>query len=115
MVLNYVGLVNQNFGRRFNGYTPLELLQIEVEFLKGCGYSLPLDRHCKKPRDPIDKETLFYGLSKAVEFLCKLDGVDNIMDYSKLFEFEYNNPKSNFQSLTKLTSPKKSIQIIRQK
>ena len=81
VVLNYVGLVNQNFGRRFNGYTPLELLQIEVEFLKGCGYSLPLDRHCKKPRDPIDKETLFYGLSKAVEFLCKLDGVDNIMDY----------------------------------
>jgi hypothetical protein len=93
LVLNYVGLVNQNFGRRFNGYTPLELLQIEAEFLKGCGYSLPLDRHCKKPQDPNDKETLFKGLSKAVEFLCQLDGIENVLDYSKLFEFENNGPK----------------------
>ena len=33
--LNYVGKVNEAFGRRFNGYTPLELLQIERAFLKG--------------------------------------------------------------------------------
>ena len=88
MVLNYVGMVNQNFGRRFNGYTPLELLQIEVEFLKGCGYTLPLNRNGKKPENPTDKEVLFNGLSKVVEFLCQLDGVENIMDYSKLFEFK---------------------------
>ncbi|HEX9825617.1 MAG TPA: Na(+)-translocating NADH-quinone reductase subunit F [Flavobacteriaceae bacterium] len=93
MVLNYVGMVNQNFGRRFNGYTPLELLQIEAEFLKGCGYSLPIDRNCKKPNDPTDKETLFNGLSKTVEYLCKLDGIENVMDYSKLFEFESDQPK----------------------
>lgn len=93
VVLDYVGMVNQNFGRRFNGYTPLELLQIEAEFLKGCGYTLPLTQNCKKPKNPTDKERLFNGLCKTVEFLCKLDGVDNVMDYSKLFEFENNRPK----------------------
>ena len=94
IVLNYVGMVNQNLGRRFNGYTPLELLQIEVEFLKGCGYTLPLDRHCKKPKNPLDKDRLFNGLVKTVEFLCRLDGTMNVMDYSKLFEFEKTR-KSN--------------------
>jgi hypothetical protein len=93
VVLNYVGLVNQNFGRQFNGYTPLELLQIEAKFLKGCGYTLPLDRNCKKPQNPLDKETLFNGLCKTVEFLCKMDGVSNVMDHSKLFEFENDRPK----------------------
>jgi len=86
--LNYVGMVNQNFNRRFNGYSPLELLQIEAEFLKGCGYSLPLDLKCKKPKNPTDNEILFNGLCKAVEFLCQLDGIKNVMDYTKLLEFK---------------------------
>ena len=30
--LNYVGLVNQKFGKRFGGYTPLELLQLKQLF-----------------------------------------------------------------------------------
>ena len=85
--LNYVGLVNQNFGRKFNGYSPMELLQIETEFLKGCGYGLPLNRNNRKPKNPTDKEVLFQGLSSAIAFLCALDGVENVMDYSKLFEF----------------------------
>lgn len=88
VVLNYVGIVNQNFGRRFNGYTPLELLQIEAEFLKGCGFSLPLDRNYKKPKNLTDKEILFNGLCRTVEFLCQLDGITNVMDYYKLFEFK---------------------------
>ncbi len=91
VVLNYVGMVNQNFGRKLNGYTPMELLQIEAEFLKGCGYSLPLDPNRKKPKNPTDQETLFNGLCKTVEFLCKLDGVENVLDYSKLFEFKNRN------------------------
>ena len=36
--LNYVGKVHQTLGRKFNGYSPLELLQIEATFLKACGY-----------------------------------------------------------------------------
>ena len=48
--LNYLGNIHQAFGRKFNGYTPLELLQIEATFLKACGYQLPLHHKNKKPK-----------------------------------------------------------------
>ena len=83
--LNYVGVVNQKFGKRFGGYTPLELLKIESEFLKGCGYSLPLHHKGKRPSDPTDKDVLFNGLCAVVACLCELDGIVNVMDYSSLF------------------------------
>ncbi len=83
--LNYLGLVHQNLGRKFNGYAPLELLHIEAAFLQGCGYSLPL-RAANRPANPTDHEVLFNGLSAAIEVLCKLDRVDNVMDYSRLFQ-----------------------------
>ncbi len=86
--LNYVGQVNESFGRRINGYTPKELLKIEAVFLEGCGYSVPLHHRAKKPANPTSKETLFNGLCATIEHLCSLDGVDNVMDYSKLFEFQ---------------------------
>lgn len=95
VALNYVGLVHQNFGRRFNGYTPLELLQIEAEFLKGCGYTLPLNRNVKKPKNPTDKEILFNGLCKTVAFLCKLDRIENVMDYSTLMNLKKPKIKIN--------------------
>jgi hypothetical protein len=91
--LNYVGLVNQKIGKRFNGYTPYELLQIEAVFLKACGFQLPLHHKNKKPNNPTDKEALFNGLSAVVAFLCQLDGVENVMDYSKVFEIEDNKPR----------------------
>ena len=81
--LNYLGMVHQNLGRKFNGYTPLELLQIEAAFLEGCGYSGPIDRSCKKPQDPTSKDTLFNGLSNAIALLCELDGVANVLDHIK--------------------------------
>lgn len=86
--LNYVGLVNQNFGKKFNGYTPLELLQIEAAFLKSCGYTLPLHHGNAKPENPTDKAILFNGLSAVITLLCEFDGIENVMDYSKLFETE---------------------------
>ncbi|GGG29659.1 hypothetical protein GCM10011344_33160 [Dokdonia pacifica] len=88
VLLNYIGKVHQGLGRRFNGYTPQELLQIEAVFLKACGYSLPLNHKGVKPSNPNDKELLFEGLSKTISYLCMLDGVTNVMDYSKLFEFK---------------------------
>ncbi|NAS32652.1 Na(+)-translocating NADH-quinone reductase subunit F [Flavobacteriaceae bacterium R38] len=90
--LNYVGLVHQNLGRKFFGYSPLELLQIEVAFLKGCGYILPL-HHSRRPDHPTSKETLFKGLCAVVAFLCKLDNIDDVMDYSQLFAFEHKEHK----------------------
>ena len=91
--LNYVGRVHQNLGRKFNGYTPLELLQIEASFLKGCGYEGAFYGNCKKPKNPSNKDVLFNGLCEVLAFLCQLDGVSNVMDYSKLFEVENNKPK----------------------
>jgi hypothetical protein len=91
--LSYLGKLNENFGRKIYGYSPKELLQIELVFLKGCGYSVPLLRNSKRPEDPTNKDLLFNGLSETVEFLCKLDNVPNVMDYSKLFEFENDTPK----------------------
>jgi len=86
--LNYVGLVHQNLGRTFNGYSPLELLKIEAEFLKACGFALPLHYKNAKPINPTDKDVLFKGLSGVISFLCELDSISNVMDYTKLFEVE---------------------------
>ncbi|AXP79909.1 hypothetical protein CJ739_814 [Mariniflexile rhizosphaerae] len=93
MELNYIGNVHQTLGRKFNGYTPLELLQIEATFLKACGYQLPLHHKNKKPKNPTDKDTLFNGLTEVVTLLCELDTIPNIMDYTKLFEFENEKPR----------------------
>ncbi len=93
LTLNYVGRVNQTLGRKFNGYTPLELLQIEHTFLKACGFQVPLHFKNNKPKDTTDKGVLFHGLSNVIAFLCRLDNVKNIMDYTKLFEIENDKPK----------------------
>jgi hypothetical protein len=85
--LNYVGLVHQNLGRKFNGYTPLELLQIESAFLMGCGYRLGRN-YCHKPDLLSDKDILFNGLCEVISELCRLDGVKNVMDCNVLFNFE---------------------------
>lgn len=87
LTLNYVGRVHEGLGRKFQGFSPMELLEIETAFLRGCGYTLPLNQRSKKPVDPTSKETLFNGLCAVVEYLCKLEGVNNVMDYSKLFEY----------------------------
>lgn len=84
--LNYIGLVHQNLGRRFNGYSPIELLKIEASFLEGCGYRLS-KTFCYKPDFYKNQDILFYGLKAVVETLCELDGIKNIMDCSSLFDY----------------------------
>jgi hypothetical protein len=91
--LNYLGKVHQGLGRRFNGYTPQELLQVEASFLTACDYELPFRHNHKKPKNPTDKDLLFKGLCAVISFLCKLDHVPNVMDYTKLFEVENDKPK----------------------
>ena len=93
--LNYVGKVHQQFGRKFNGYSPTELLHIETEFLKGCGYSLPLRQNKMRPENPHDKDLLFSGLSAVISYLCELDNVSNVMDYSKLLNYESKKVSKN--------------------
>jgi len=87
--LNYLGLLHQNLGRRFNGYSPLEILNIEKSFLKGCGYSgFMKGRRLYRPEDITDKGMLFKGLNEVVSYLCKLDNINDVMDCSVLFNFE---------------------------
>lgn len=86
--LNYVGLVNEKFGRRFYGYSPLELLQIEAIFLKGCGYTFTPTNRLKKPAAKITSDMMFDGLCDAVDFLCALDRIENVMELYKKFDFE---------------------------
>ena len=93
--LNYIGNVHQMLGRKFNGYSPLELLHIEARLLKACGYQLPLHHKNKKPKNPTDNDVLFEGLTAVVTYLCKLDNIPNVMDYTKLFEVK--NEEFHFQ------------------
>lgn len=93
LTLNYIGKVHQTLGRKFNGYTPIELLQIERVFLEACGYQLPLNYKNKKPENPDNKDELFKGVQAVISFLCKLDNVTDIMDYTKLIAFENNDSK----------------------
>lgn len=92
MELSYVGRVHQNLGRKFNGYTPLEVLQIEKVFLEACGFKTPLCHYNPKPQNPTSSEVLFDGLCAVVKLLCKLDNVPYVMDYSKIFEQENGEP-----------------------
>src|SRR5690606_16856922 len=95
LVLNYVGNVHEIMGRKFNGYSPLELLKIEAVFLKACGYKLPLNHKNNRPKN-LDKDILFNGLSEVIGLLCELDGMKNVMDYTKLFELKNSKPLHKF-------------------
>ncbi len=94
--LTYLGSVHQKAGKTFNGYSPFEILQIEKIFLEACGFKLPLCHYNPRPKNPRNKEVLFNGLSAVVGFLCKLDEISNVMDYSKIFEYEKENPIYKF-------------------
>ena len=98
LVLNYVGRMHQNLGRKFNGYTPQELLKIEKTFLEACGFKTPLCHYNKKPLNSRSKDTLFKGLSAVIGTLCQLDQIDNVMDFSKLFKQEDGEPVYHLQT-----------------
>ncbi|MBT5289585.1 MAG: Na(+)-translocating NADH-quinone reductase subunit F [Flavobacterium sp.] len=97
--LNYIGTVHQQLGRRFNGYSPQEILEVEKVFLEACGFKTPLCHYNQKPQNPRNKETLFHALSAVISFLCKLDAVSNVMDYSKIFKYENNQPIYQLESI----------------
>lgn len=85
--LNYVGLVHQRLERKFNGYSPLELLQIEKAFLQACGYQLPL-HHSTFSSKKESKKVLFKGLEAVIAQLCIIDRIPNVMDCSTLFDYD---------------------------
>jgi hypothetical protein len=93
--LNYVGRFHEFRGKRFNGYTPAELLKIESTFLSACGYQLPYRHNHQRPQDPRDQNVLFTGLCAVVALLCELDHIENVMDYQKLFESDTLTQKAS--------------------
>lgn len=97
--LSYVGRVHQNLGRKFNGYSPSEILQIEKIFLEACGFKTPLCHYNRKPHNPTDKDILFNGLSAVVSYLCELDNIPNVMEYSKIFEQENGYPVYKLETI----------------
>ncbi|MDN3641799.1 Na(+)-translocating NADH-quinone reductase subunit F [Lutimonas halocynthiae] len=86
ITLNYLGRLNQTMGKKINGYSPLELLSIEAVFLKACGYRLSSRNRLIKPAKIIDHEMMFKGLCAAIDYLCALDNVENVMELYKRFD-----------------------------
>ncbi len=99
--LSYVGRIHQNLGRKFNGYSPKEILQIEKVFLEACGFKTPLCHYNVKPLHPRANDVLFNGLSAVVSLLCKLDSIEDVMDLSKLFEQENGEPMYHLDTFLK--------------
>lgn len=80
----YGSIEENNLGRLLvdkSGYSSEELLNIERIFMR------------KSVAEIETKETQFDGLCSVVEYLCELDGIPNVMDYTCLFETEEEKPK----------------------
>ena len=59
------------------GYTPFEIYEIEKIFITEVPFELRQN-----------KEAQFKGLCAVIEYLCELDGVDNVMEIQSLFEYK---------------------------
>lgn len=92
--LNYLGRLHEMLGKRINGYTPSELLSVEAVFLKACGYTLSSRNHLLKPAPVINKEMMFKGLCAAIDYLCALDGIDNVMELYQRFDLRVERTES---------------------
>ena len=57
------------------GYSKKNLIKVEELFITGCV--------CQN-----SKEYQFKGLCAVVEYLCELDNIPNVMDYTSLFEYK---------------------------
>ena len=82
---------------KISGYSSEELNIVELMFMRGINN----DEDNPKFRHLVDspcKETQFKGLCAVVEYLCELDNIPNVMDYTKLFESENNEPKYQLQN-----------------
>lgn len=83
---NYTGELKQLIDR--TGYNTSDLAKIEQLFLTyatGVGQT----------------EDNYKGLCAVVEYLCELDNIPNVMDYTKLFETENYRPKYELQCKTR--------------
>lgn len=81
------------------GYSPYELMNIEHLFMFGHRYDdYPWDKKWDVGEYQ-DKEVNFKGLCAVVEYLCELDNIPNVMDYSSLFEYNEKGAKKELQTV----------------
>lgn len=71
------------FCKNNSGYSEEELYFVEKLFMES--------HLCKNSISENEKQ--FNGLCAVIKYLCELDNIPNVMDYTKLFETEYNKPK----------------------
>ena len=79
-----------------SGYSVVELANIESIFMFGkipnqerkWYKDLGLSGWSAKDINYDNKENIFIALTRVIEYLCELDNIPNVMDYSKLFEYE---------------------------
>jgi len=83
---------------KISGYSSDELNRIEIAFMWGTRNKKDLIKHSHGIGTGVNKETQFKGLCAVVEYLCELDNIPNVMDYTKLFESENNEPKYQLQN-----------------
>lgn len=95
--ITYKFLLNYNLEDNLNilgfGYSAYELITIEMIFLFGYKEYKGRKKYSNHDNTIIDKEQQFKGLCAVVEYLCELDNIPNVMDYTKLFETENDKPK----------------------
>lgn len=90
------------------GYSAKEIKNIEQLFMHG--YNINTEKHiqleksfsfsgtgfgwdAKDVKCTTNKHLVFIALCAVVEYLCELDNIPNVMDYTKLFETENDKPK----------------------
>ena len=91
---NYVGDVKEIIDK--TGYSPQELSNIEALFMFGSADRKTRSEWADVLNGSIDfysvkmtkKEAQFKGLCAVVEYLCELDNIPNLMDYTSLFEYD---------------------------
>lgn len=94
------------------GYSSTELRNIEKLFMHGLKpntdqFDPESFVHCPKEyleidilgwdpfkvRTGLNNDLVFLALCAVVEYLCELDNIPNVMDYTKLFETDNDKPK----------------------
>jgi hypothetical protein len=109
---NWINLEKFGFGvesricNQFNnstGYSKKELATIEYMFIYG-GSSLKFDNTISKyevsegyKTKQEQKELQFKGLCAVVEYLCELDNIPNVMEFTSLFDTENNKAINQLQ------------------
>jgi len=85
---------------RDSGYSIKELFEVEHIFVFG----MMSHENKDSPRwaawglnDINNKEYQFKGLCAVIEYLCELDNIPNIMDFTSLFETENDKPVKELQ------------------